>query len=378
MSRSSKIFYLIVFVSVFFYFTAGKKLFNPLSEKKEDFQYLTLFSEIVSKTKNEYFEEIKPGQKFPGAFSTMLGYLDKFSAYLDTYQTEVFDLFKQGKAYGTGIYGVKSSNYFYITDIVTGSPAEQAGLSPGDFIKYVQGTSIYELPYYQMFLSLLSGKPGNIELSVRKKAAKKTEKIILDTVLLNNNTRIIELEGNISLIKMEKIDEESVTTLTGHLTGKKHPRLIIDLRYYAGGNFESFLELAKIFFPESSGCAITLKEKESEKMFPIGSKEVLDYRAVVIVNKSTIMYGELLAAVFKETGQGKNHRITIIGQKTPGFISKMRQEKFRDGSSILLSEGFFLVNDKTAAQAGVKPHIELNENEFKQVLAKSTAILNED
>lgn len=378
MSRSSKIFYLIVFVSVFFYFTAGKKLFNPLSENKEDFEYISLFSDIISKAKNEYFEEIKPGQTFPGAYSAMLGHLDKFSAYLDTTQTEVYDLYGEGKAYGTGIYGVKSSNYFYITGVVKNSPAEKAGLTPGDIIKYVNGTSIYGLPYYRMFLSLLSDKPGNIELSVHKKTIKKTGKVTLNTALLNSNTRISELKDPILSIQLTNIDEKSVTALTNHLTGKKHLKLIIDLRYYAGGDFDSFLKLTNIFFAESSGCTLTLKEKEKEETFPIGSKDVLDYRAVVIVNQSTIMYGELLAALFKETGQAKSGGITIIGQKTPGFISKMKQEKFRDGSSILLSRGFFLINGKTAAQSGVKPGIELNEKEFDRVLDRSAALLNED
>lgn len=378
MSRLTKLFYLIVIVFLFFYLTAGKKLIKSFSETKKDYEYLSLFSEIALKTQTEYFEDIKPGEKFPGAYTAMLGHLDNVSAYLSARQTRIYDLYQRGTFYSSGIFGAKLSNYFYVSDIIKDSPADKAGLRPGDIIKSVRGKSIFSLPFYQMYFPLVSSKPENFEISVYKKVSKKTVNVHLQTRLLESKTQIREITNNILLVKIPKMNKQSAAYLSENLRNKRHHlKLIIDLRNYCGGDFESFLEVAKIFFKESANVTLTLKKKKLEEDFPIGSQNKPDYQAVVIVNKSTVMYGELLAALFKTTNQNKNNKITIIGRKTPGLISKLKHIKFEDGSSILLSEGFFLINDKKAAKSGVKPHIELKEKEFDSIINRSKVILNE-
>ena len=377
MNRLTKLFYVTVAVFILFYFTAGKKFFTSAPETKKDYRYLTLFSEIVSKTKIEYFEDITPGEKFPGAYTAILGHLDKVSAYLDTRQTQVYDCYRKGKSYHPGIFGAKSGNYFYISDVVKDSPASKAGIKPGDIIKSISGKSLFGLPFYQMYFSLLSDKPADIDVSVYKKQSKKTEKINLQTGFFESRTRIREMENNILMIEIPRIDKESAAYLLENLKDKKCPKLLIDLRHYTGGNFHSFLDIANIFFKDSPGFTIGLHKKKKEKKFPVGSDTVADYRAVVIVNKSTIMYGELLAALFKLNQQDNNHPTTIIGRKTPGFISQVKQVRMNDGSSILLSEGFFFIKDEKTVKSGVKPDIELKLKEFDHLIDRATTILNE-
>ncbi|MCK5055336.1 MAG: hypothetical protein KAT34_01665 [Candidatus Aminicenantes bacterium] len=377
MSRLTKLFYLTVALFVLFYFTAGKKFFTSTPENKKDYQYLALFSEIVSRTKIEYFEAIKPGEKFPGAYTAVLGHLDKVSAYLDARQTQVYDCYRKGNSYHPGIYGAKLANYFYISGVVKDSPAGKAGLKPGDIIKSIREQSLYNLPFYQMYFSLLSDKPENIDISVYKKRSKNIEKISLHTRLFESKTRIREMGNNILVVEIPKIDEESAAYLLKNLKDKENLKLIIDLRHYTGGNFQSLLEIASIFFKDSPGFTIRLKKKKEEGKFPVGSDTALGYRAVIIINKSTIMYGELLAALFKLNQQDNNHPTTIIGRKTPGFISQVKQIGMKDGSSILLSEGFFLIKDEKTLESGIKPDIELKLEEFDHLFERGTAILNE-
>lgn len=375
--RSHKLLFLIVSIFIFSYFTAGKKFLKFFSETKKDYQYLTLFSEIASKTKSDYYEEVKPGEKFPHAYSAMLGYVDKTCAYLDARRTKLYELYRTGNFYSTGIYGAVISNYFHISDVVKGSPAEKAGLAPGDIIKAVGGESMYSLPFYQMYLSLLSDKTENIEIIVYKKISKETVKVHLPTELLESKTRITTITDDILLVEIPRFDQESAACLKANLPHANRLKLIIDLRNYSGGDFESFLEITKIFFNEAANFAVTLEKKNTTDSFPVGAKDALDYRAVVIVNKSTIMYGELLAALFQAAGQDKKYNITIIGRKTPGLVAKLLHIKFEDGSSILLSAGFFFIQEKPAAKSGVIPQIDLPANGFDDVIDRCKTILNE-
>ncbi|MCK4764671.1 MAG: PDZ domain-containing protein [Candidatus Aminicenantes bacterium] len=378
MSRLQKLFFFVVIIFIVFYLMGGPKVFDFFSEKKIDHQYLSLFAEIAGKTKRNYFENVQPGQKFPGAYTGMLRSLDKSSAYLNPRQTAVYDLYRSGTYCSTGIYGVRLSGYFYISDVVKDSPAQKAGLIPGDVIKTVGDNSLYALPYYQMHLSLLSAEPGDIQVSVYKKAAGKTIKINLQTQLSVSSARVKEIAAGKLLVELPKIDKTAVKYLKEKLKNTRPLKLIIDLRRYSGGDFASFLEIAGIFFNDRLlqpfPFPLTLKKKKGSREFLLGSKDAPDYKAVVIVNRSTIMYGELLALLFKNCKQG----VTLIGAGTPGFISKLKQVKFDDGSSVLLSEGFFLVGGKNAAGSGVTPHIELKNKEFANILDRCTALMDEE
>ncbi len=378
MNRVNKFFLLTVIVFIFFYLSGGKKVFRSLSETKKDYHYLTLFSEVAAKASAYYLEDINPAAEFPAAFAAMLGSLDRTSAYLDPQKTKIYHLYEKGDHYSTGIFGAKSANYFYITDVLKDSPAANAGLGPGDVIRAAQGQSFFSQSYWQMYFSLLSDKVGSVELLVLKKGAKEPILIKLQTEPIRNTAQVQDLGKGILLVKLPRTDGPTLRYLRQELGGEKPLKLIIDLRRYAGGDFESFLGIARLFFHENTSQSLTVERKSEKTDVVIGSKEPLNYKAAVIVNRSTLMYGELLAALFKASEPNDSPAATLIGSKTPGFISQLKQIPFQDGSSILVPEGLFLRQGKAVAKWGVKPHIELDASEFDKVIAICTRVLEKD
>jgi C-terminal processing protease CtpA/Prc len=397
-----------VLMVVFFVF-GGTKLFRTNSEAKKDYQYLSLFSEVVSLVKSDYVEKVEPEKKFPGAFSGMLEALDRFSAYLDKRQTFIYDLYRQSKAYTLGIYGAEISGYFYITDVLKNSPAEKAGISPGCIIRGVNGKSIYGKSFWQMYLSLLSDKKETVELILLKEKEEKPVQVKLETSpqekfdFFIGDGMIHNIKDDIYIVNLSRFDEEHVTVLERRLKklsdGGKQLKLILDLRKYKGGNLNSFLRLTRLFFDQS--VKMTLKTKNKKETIILGSPSPLSYRAVAVINGSTMMYGELLAYLFKnptpenvkdsihdkkadnnqkkrsqaDTIHSSHANVTVFGGRTVGFISKLKHIPLSDGSSILLTEGLFLINDKNPVKSGVKPDIALKEKAFDDVIARSISIL---
>jgi len=107
MSKLNRTFFGVVIIFIIFLLLGGKRIFNPHSEIEKEYRYLTLFSEVVSLVKTSYVEAVDTQEKFPGAFSAMLGSLDPFSSYLDAEKTETYHSYQQGEFYGCGIYGAK-------------------------------------------------------------------------------------------------------------------------------------------------------------------------------------------------------------------------------------------------------------------------------
>jgi len=379
MKKLNKLAFFIVVLFIFFFIFAGKKIFRSFTENKKEYQYLSLFSEVTSLVKTDYVEKVKPGAKFPGAYSAMLGALDKFSAYLDTGKTGIYRLYRQGSAYECGIYGSKISNYFYITGVAKNSTAEAAGLKPGDIIKAVNGKSIYSLSFWEMYLSLLTNKPGTIEIVLLKNRTTKASKINLKTQRTGEGPIVKKIEPGILLVDLSRIDRERVTALKRELgeAAAQHPfKLIIDLRKYNGGDLESFVRLTKLFFNQTIPLTLKLKHKKETFLLGANANEALTYHAVVVVNKSTMMYGELLAYLFKtfQTPE-RPAAVTLIGSKTRGFISKLKHIPLDDGSSILLTEGLFLLKGKNPAKTGVTPDVKIKETDAAKIIDRGISIL---
>jgi carboxyl-terminal processing protease len=367
---TKKLFKIVLFILViliFFYlFINGKFFCSSLGKAKEQ-KYLSLFSEIATLVKNDYVETVNPKKKFTGAFSSMLAHLDKLSSYLDPEKTRIYKLYEKGILYSTGIYGIKLINYFYITDVVKNSPAEHAGLQAGDIVKSVKGKTIFSLSFWEMYFSLLTEKSENIDLVIFKKGISKPDKIGLKTKLINCDTQIKKIKNDVFYIELLKIDKLSVKLIKERLMNKKSLRLIIDLRKYSGGDFDSFIDITRLFFKKTTSVVIKTKEKEEKVL--LGSVNPLKFKAVIIINQSTIMYSELLAALFKSMNA------ILIGSKTQGFISKLNHISLKDGSSVLITGGIFLLKGKDLRKSEVNPKIELKGKDWKHILDKSLFIL---
>ncbi|NIM13639.1 MAG: hypothetical protein GTO45_16095 [Candidatus Aminicenantes bacterium] len=372
----------VVLLVVFFFVFGGTKIFRSFSQTKKEYDYLSLFSEVVSLIKTDYVEKIQPAEKFPGAFSGMLRALDETSAYLDSKQTKIYNLYLQNKVYSCGIYGTRYSNYFYITDVVKNSTTKACEIKPGCIIKAVNGKSIYGQSFWQMYLSLLADKQETIELVLLKEDSSKPCKVKVQTEPPKDTPIFKKIQEDIYLVELSRIDEERVTTLKHQLGQKRGDRsgsnplkLIIDLRKYNGGDLDSFIQLTKLFFNKTIPLKLTLKTKSEEETFSLGSNHALTYRAVVIINKSTRMYGELLANLFKISQPPNTYVVTLVGIETSGFISKLKQVPLKDGSSILLPEGLFLLNGKNPGKSGVKPDVKIKDEDFAAIIDRSISIL---
>ncbi|MCP5103483.1 MAG: hypothetical protein GY950_08900, partial [bacterium] len=379
MKNFKKLFFMSAILFVFFFLMGGKKIMQDHRETQKEYRYFALFSEVVSLVKTNYVEFVNAADKFPGAYSAMLNSLDPYSAYLDAGKTENYRAYQNGRFYGCGIFGIRALNYFYITRVVPGSPAEKTGLKPRDMIKAVNGESLYLKSYWEMVLALMSTRPQKIELLLFEKNRRDTKKIIVPTIAMNACTSLETLQNGILHVKLSRFDATAADLLeqrliSGTSGARTEPlKLIIDLRSYCGGDFQSFKKICNLFFKES--LLLTLKYKNKEEDFILGARTAAAYKAAVIVDRSTRMYGELLAAMFKNTGAPSQRPVTLIGSQSPGFVSKLKSIPLDDGSSILITEGLFLLEGKPAASGGVTPDIIEKDYAAGELVKKCISIL---
>jgi len=330
--------------------------FTAPRDTSTDYKFLSLLAETTSLIDSNYVDAVSPGEKMPGAFDAMLKSLDKLSSYLDAEKTKVYSLFLQGKAAGIGVCGLKLFNFFTLTAVEPGSTADRAGLKKGDIIKAVNGQSLYSLSYWSMAMSLFSVFPQEIELIVLKKNENKPARVNLITEILPPGK--LWQEKEIVVVSLTKVDAVSVSTLQRNFAAKKPSPIIFDLRKYVGGDFNSFKAVCRLLFKENT---LRLKTRKGIEDHRLGSADHALYRAAVIIDESTILYNELLAALFKKDGHA------LLGIRTSGCASFLQSFPFSDGSSLVLTTGTFAIGSDSVGRIGIEPTIAIKEENMGRV-----------
>lgn len=378
MKKLSRIFLFIAVLLVFVYVAGGQKLFRSLTESKKEYQYISLFSEVVSLIRAEYVESVDPSGKFPGAYSSMLKNLHQTAAYLGKKETVLYNLYRQTRVCGTGIYGGESAGYFVVTNVLPGSPAEIAGIKPGVLIKAVDGKTIFGLSPWCMFLSMFSQKPGKLEMVVLEEGSTRPSRILVQTAVNEFAPALSteKIQADILKVSLTRIDLKTAAALKTILEKESasgvSPRLILDLRNYNGGVLEGFTEMTRLLVREP--LELQVKTREKQEILQLGSPQAIAGEAAVIIDGSTIMYGELLAAALKS----RKAKTTLLGLPTNGFVSKLSHIALEDGSSILIPEAVLKIDKNNSVQDGLEPDIKIKLKDSATIFKRSISILTND
>src|SRR6202043_859716 len=101
-----------------------------------------LFAEVYERIKREYVDDVDDHALMDKAIRGMVAALDPHSAFLDTEEFEEIRLSTMGSYPGVGIEVVAEDSAVKILRPIEGSPADQAGLLPGDQIVRIDDSDI--------------------------------------------------------------------------------------------------------------------------------------------------------------------------------------------------------------------------------------------
>src|SRR6202790_1509210 len=101
-----------------------------------------LFAEVYERIKREYVDDVDDHALMDKAIRGMVAALDPHSAFLDTEEFEEIRLSTMGSYPGVGIEVVAEDGVVKVLRPIEGSPAQQAGLEPGDELVRIDGNDI--------------------------------------------------------------------------------------------------------------------------------------------------------------------------------------------------------------------------------------------
>lgn len=326
---------------------------------KKEINYETKAKTIYNLMQSEYAEDLDNEKIYEGLYTGMVALAtDKYSRYISKEDFESYKISTSGNYAGIGAKtSVDPDDYLiYVVSAYENSPAVKAGLTAGDKIIKVNGTSVgYD--NYADAIDMIRGKEGtSITLTIKRgteifDAEVTRENVDVPTVggtVLNNNIGYIKLEG------FEAVTYDQYKAVYDNLRSQGITSLIIDLRNNPGGLLDTVSKIADDIIPE--GIITYTEDKKGKKDYIKSSSGELDIPLAVLVNENSASASELLTAAIKDTGKG-----TIIGKNTYGKGVVQTTFPLRDGSAVKLTTSkYYTPKGICINGVGVAPDIEVD------------------
>lgn len=323
---------------------------------------LRTFTDVFNLARRNYVEPVKDRTLLSSAIRGMLAELDPHSAYLDPDELEALDDASRGRYSGIGVSLNTADQRIEIEAIINGSPADTAGMNPGDIITAVDGEPVKgrRLPDA---IDDMGGDPGtDITLTVQTPGEQPRD-IRLTREYIQVPTLSFEwLEDSWGYSRMTQFHRDSARHLREALEsvqkeGKELRGLVLDLRDNPGGVLQPAVDIADGFL--GSGRIVTTRGRnESMQMeFSAQAGEWLPgVPLVLLVDRGSASASEVLAGALQDHG-----RALVVGERTFGKGSVQSVLPLRNGGGIKLTTARYYTPSGRSIQArGITPDVEVD------------------
>ena len=279
-------------------------------------------------------ENLDAKQLSDGAIRGMLQALDDpYAAYLrpDQFAVESQDI--QGFFEGIGAEVGMRDGRITILAPLPDTPAERAGIRPGDVILGIDGESALELSLMEAVGKIRGRKGTVVELLVLH--LNETEPVLIPVtrgVIPLTSISVVMLDGGIAHVRLSSFNGSTNDELEKVLEQFEKDNgvgLVLDLRNNPGGLVSSVVDVSSQFLDDGLVLyQIDAQGKRTDWTVKSGGK-ARDIPLVVLVNEFSASASEVLSGALRDHG-----RAEIVGSTTFGKGSVNNLWKLNDGSGI--------------------------------------------
>ena len=330
-----------------------------------DDKLTTSLKNIKNLLKKYYLNDIDEDKAIDGAIKGYVSALgDQYTEYIPKDEMEEYKQDLMGNYVGIGIYMVQNTkdNTIVVLSPIKYSPAEEAGVLPGDIIKEIDGVE-YTGEDMNSAATNIKGEEGTtVKLKVQRGQEIKTFEI--ERKKITTNPVIAEkLDNNIGYLEISSFDENTAENFKSkyeELQSQGITSLIIDLRNNGGGLVEEALKIADYIVPKGKELLVTVDKDGKEEVEKSKEDVLIDMPIVVLVNKNSASSSEILAGALKDLNEA-----TIVGTTTYGKGVIQQLISLKDGSGLKVTvEEYYTPNRTKINGVGIEPNekVELPES----------------
>lgn len=286
--------------------------------------------------------------------------LDPYSAFLTPGQ--LADLYSQieGNFVGLGVELRPQEDVLIVLRVISGSPAEKAGIRPNDRIVAVDGHEVRAVSPDRA-AELLKGPEGtqvSLEI-VSPEGQRRVVSVVRTRVEVPSVTDVQVLDeqlriGYFRLLSFQRTTAQDVESALEVLQQQGAQSLIIDLRGNPGGLLGAAVETANLFLP--GGVIVSTQGRNTHENLVYTAQEASKWTLplVVLIDRESASAAEIFAGAIQDQGRG-----TIVGTPSygKGSIQGIFPLSITNAGLRLTTARFFSPKGRPYAGRGVIPDI---------------------
>lgn len=346
----------------------------PDPEKQLPLEDLRKFTEVFSRIKDAYVEEVSDRKLLESAIKGMLADLDPHSTYLAPKDYEELEESTSGEFGGLGIVVGMENGFVKVIAPIDDTPAQKAGVQAGDLIiklneKPVKGMSLEEA------VKLMRGKPGTtVTLTIMREGESAPIEIDVERdVIKVASVKSRMLDNGYGYVRITQFQADTGSQFRDALVnleeelGRDLDGLVIDLRNNPGGVLQAAVESADALLDEGLIVYTEGRIQSSRLRFSAQEGDVMEGTPIVVlINGGSASASEILAGALQD-----HERAVVMGTKSFGKGSVQTVIPLDETHAIKMTTARYYTPDGRSIQAtGIKPDIVVRPAELKELDSK--------
>lgn len=298
---------------------------GALSLKSDDKNFeiskqLNIYASLFRDANLFYVDEINPGDLVTTGIHAMLKSLDPYTVFYPESNMEDVKLMTTGEYAGIGAIISKKGDHVIVREPYKNSPADKAGLIPGDIILAIDGNSIKGKTTDDVS-EMLKGQPGKeITIRIQREGEEKSleKKAVRENIQLPSVPYYGMAQPHIGYIYLNGFTDKSAAEVRKaaiELKNEGATSLILDLRGNTGGLLEQAVEICNFFLPKDTKIVDTRgKVKQWDKEYKTLRNPILpDMPVAVLIDRGSASASEIVSGTLQDYD-----RAVLIGERSFG------------------------------------------------------------
>ena len=249
----------------------------------------------------------------------------------------------QGEFEGIGaLLNVNEAGNPVILAPMDGSPAQKAGLRPGDIILAVNGEDVSQAPLSEVVRRVLGRAGTDVTLTIRSPESDEVREVTITRarIVVRNVTWQMLPGTNVAHVRIAAFSNNVTRDLTQALNEAKQQGaqgILLDLRNNPGGLLNEAIGVVSQFLEDGYVMQTRNAEGEIDKIAVRKGGAATDLPMVVLINEGSASAAEITAGAMQDY-----NRATLVGETTFGTGTVLNQFRLPDGSALLLATELWL------------------------------------
>ncbi len=271
------------------------------------------FGAVYARVVDSYYDSLSQADLLQAAIHGVLGELDSYSQYYDREGLRQLRQDTTGKFAGLGITVAVKDSYPIVIAPIEGTPADRAGLLPGDLIVAVEDQDTFGMSL-DTVVGILRGEPGTtVRIGVAHKRGQPPRRVAIrrEVIKIRSVALVERIDPAIGYISMRqtRFSEETATEVQSglqDLTALGVNSLILDLRGNPGGLLSQAQQVADLFLPKGVPI-VSVRERDGRRedtKYSLKTPMAVDIPLVILIDEGSASAAEIVAGAVQDNDRG--------------------------------------------------------------------------